>query len=418
MERADWKCVTTLKMSSGKRLGEVEFIGILALLMSISAYAIDAMLPALGIIGAEFNVTYSNQPQLIISALFVGLSLGQLFYGPLSDSVGRRSAMFLSSVIFIIGSLLCVFSRDMSVMLLGRVLQGFGASGPRIITMALVRDQFRGDAMARIMSFVTGVFIIVPTLAPAIGQVILNFSGWRMVFVSQLLLGVLAVLWFGLRQRETLPKERRKKFSLTQFYTGIRATLSERNSLCYALASGFVLAAFMGYLNSAQQVYQEYFQLGDRLPLFFGILALSIGTASFINSQLVLRLGMRKLVWVSISTFTFVAVCFFVCLQLQPQWVSLQTFMISMMVIFFCSGILFGNLNSLALEPLGEIAGTASSVIGTIQSFTSVTLGLFIGQMYDGTLFPLIAGFATMGSLSVLVLSFTRPYRTLETAQF
>ncbi len=398
-------------MSAKIKISEFEFIGILALLMSISAYAIDAMLPALGIIGSEFKLPNSNDAQLIISALFIGLSVGQLFYGPLSDSIGRRRAIFLGIVIFAMGSFLCIFSQSMTIMLVGRVLQGFGASGSRIITMALVRDKFSGNAMARIMSFVMTVFIIVPALAPAVGQVILQASNWRTVFASQLLLGLFAVLWFGLRMEETLPIERRKKFSMRQFYKAAKMTFGNKNTMMFALSSGFIFSAFLGYLNSAQQVYQEYFDLGERLPLFFGILSISLGSASLLNSQLVLKYGMRKLVFIATFFFTLLSLNYFVLILLFPHWINLTSFMVTMIIVFFCAGILFGNLSSLALEPMGEIAGSASAVIGTIQSTISLSLGLLIGQMYNGTLTPLVFGFASMGFLTFLSLSLTKPYQ-------
>lgn len=392
-----------------KKIGELEFIGVLAVLMSLAAYSIDAMLPALSTIGADFNVGDSNQPQLIISFLFIGLSLGQLFYGPLSDSLGRRRTIFIGLSFFMLGSTICSFSESLTVMLCGRLLQGFGASGPRIVSMALVRDKFKGDAMARIMSFVMAVFIIVPTLAPAIGQFFLVlFEHWRAIFISQLVLGVIALIWFGRRLPETLPAERRKKFSATQFAAAVRITFKSKSSICYALASGFIYSAFMGYLNSAQQVFQEYFKLGDKLPIFFGILALALGGASFANSQLVLKMGMKKLVLMSTSMLTIVSVFYFGLMLVAPEFINLTTFMTTMFVVFFCSGILFGNLSSLALEPLGEVAGTASAVIGTLQSAISVTVGLYIGQQYDGTLFPMLAGFAVMGVFTLAALYFAK----------
>jgi MFS transporter, DHA1 family, multidrug resistance protein len=391
------------------KISEVEFIGILALLMAISAYSIDAMLPALGIIGKEFKLVNPNDAQLIISALFIGLMFGQVVYGPLSDSTGRRRAIFLGLIFFVMGSLFCIFSENMTLMLIGRVLQGFGASCSRIVSMALVRDKLKGDAMARVMSFVTTVFIVVPAIAPTLGQLILKASNWRVVFVSQLLLGVFAVVWFGLRVEETLPVEKRKKFSFAQLSLATKITFKTRSTMFYALATGFIYAAFLGYLNSAQQLYQDYFQLGDRLPIFFGILSIAIGSASFANSQLVLKYGMRNLVWLAGRVLTLVSLSFLIGLYVVPDWINLTTFMITMSVVFFCAGILFGNLSSLALEPLGEIAGTASAVIGTIQSFISVSIGLLIGQMYNGTLMPLILGFAFMGMATLAALYLAKP---------
>ena len=266
----------------------------MALMISLVALSIDAMLPALPDIGRDLGVEKENDTQLVITALFLGLAAGQMLYGPLSDSTGRKPAIFAGVVLFIAGCLLSVFATSFTVMLLGRVLQGFGAAAPRIVTIALVRDQYEGRTMARIMSLVMAAFILVPALAPGVGQVILMVANWRAIFGVLLALAVIALVWFGIRQPETLAHDRRMPFSPGRIALAVRETCVSRVAFGYTIASGLIFGAFVGYLNSAQQIFQKQYALGAQFPLYFAVLALSIGGASYVNARLVMRLGMRE----------------------------------------------------------------------------------------------------------------------------
>ena len=225
-----------------------EFVAMMALLISLVALSIDAMLPALPVIGRDLGFENPNDPQLILSVLFAGLAIGQLFYGPISDSTGRKPAIYAGLAIFGIGCILTIVAQSFEMMLLGRFLQGLGAAGPRVVVMALVRDLYEGRAMARIMSFVMMVFIGIPALAPAIGQTIEQLFGWRAIFVTFLAIALIGSTWFGLRQEETRKPGDRLPFSIRVIASGIWETLKTRHSLGYTIAAGFVFGAFIGFL--------------------------------------------------------------------------------------------------------------------------------------------------------------------------
>lgn len=376
-----------------------EFVALMALSMSLVALAIDAMLPALAEIGADFRLARDNDRQLVLTMLFLGLSLGQLFYGPVSDALGRRGPIFFGFGLFILGSALAVVAPTFEWLLAGRFLQGLGAAGPRILTVAIIRDGAAGREMARLMSLVMMVFILVPAIAPALGQAVLLVTSWRGIFMALLLLSGMTLLWFYLRQPETLPSEARRPMSPAALAESCAEILRTRVTVVYTLAGGMVFGAFVGFLNSAQQIFQELYGLGLRFPAYFAVLALTIGGASLINARLVTRLGMRFLCRLGLGVNVLISAAFLVyCLNAEP---GIWLFMAYLMVTFFCTGILFGNINALAMEPLGHVAGLASSLMGSVMTLVSLLLGYFIGYAYDGSVIPLVAGFGLLGALSL-----------------
>ncbi len=374
------------------------------MMMSLAALSIDAMLPALPEIGQALGVQRVNDNQLIVSLLFLGMAVGQILYGPLSDSAGRKPAIYVGFGLFIVGCLLSLFATSFPMMLVGRVFQGVGAAGPRIVTLALVRDQYNGRAMARVMSFVMAVFILVPVIAPAIGQTILLVAHWRAIFGLFLVLAIVASTWFALRQPETLLPAQRIPFSLARIARAIREIVTNRIAFGYTLAAGLVSGAFIGYLNSAQQIFQEQYGLGRLFPLFFAMLALALGSASFSNARLVMRFGMRALsLWALLSIGGFSIVFWGIAYALAGQ-PPLLALMIYLLISFFGIGILFGNMNALAMEPLGHIAGVGAAVVGSLSTLISLVLGTIIGQSYNGTVLPLVAGFAILSAASLVVM--------------
>ncbi len=390
-----------------KAPGSTERVTLLALMISFVALSIDAMLPALPQIGSALGVARENDNSLIISTLFVGLAIGQIIYGPLSDSLGRKPAIHAGMLVFLAGCLISIFSRNLEVMLLGRFLQGLGAAGPRIVTLALVRDQFEGRAMARVMSLVMAVFIMVPALAPLVGQGILFVAGWRAIFYLLLALGLVALVWFFFRQPETLAPRDRVPLSLTRIFAGVRETCLLRASIGYTVAAGLMFGAFVGYLSSSQQIFQVHYDLGALFPLFFAILALAIGSASVTNARLVMRYGMRRLSAWALYALTLLSLGFLVITLAMAGNPPLLALMLYLTPAFFCIGILFGNFNALAMEPLGHIAGVAAAVIGSLTTFISLFFGLLISQAYDDTLLPLVGGFAGLGIAAVAVIHWT-----------
>jgi DHA1 family bicyclomycin/chloramphenicol resistance-like MFS transporter len=381
-----------------------ELVALTALLMSLVAMSIDSMLPALADIGRELGVTDANDNQLVVSAMFLGLAVAQMLFGPLSDAVGRRPAIFAGLGIFCAGSVICLVATSFPMILAGRVLQGAGAAGPRIIAVAVIRDQFEGRQMARIMSVVMAVFIIVPTVAPAVGQGVLVFADWRAIFAVLLGQAIISLVWFAVRQPETLAADRRMPLSARRIGAAIAETCTNRIGLGYTVAAGLVSGAFLGYLNSSQQIFVDLYDAGTSFPLYFGGLALAIGAAALLNSRLVERLGMRHLCWRALTTITGLSLGFLVvawrCDGQPPLW----ALMVYLVPLFFSIGILFGNFNSMAIEPLGHIAGTAAAVIGSLTTFIGLGLGVPIGHLFDLTVFPLVAGFASLSAAALGVM--------------
>lgn len=394
-------------MTQPKPLRLGEFVTLMALMTSLVALSIDAMLPALSDIGRELGTTDANRPQLVVSVLFLGLALGQFVYGPVSDSTGRKRPIYAGLAIYLVGTLLCVLSKDFNIMLAGRFLQGLGVAGPRIVTVAMVRDQYEGRAMARIMSLIMAVFIIVPALAPALGQGILTFAHWRAIFGLLLGLSLIALMWFALRQPETLRRDRRQPWSARQLGIGLLETLRTRNAVGYAVAAGVIFGGFIGYLTSAPQIFQQQYDKAALFPLFFGLLSLAIGAAALLNARLVMRFGMHLLSRRALQVQCGASILFATAAITLPDGLPLWAFMAWAGIAFFCQGLLFGNFNAIAMEPLGHIAGIGAAMVGSLTSFISLALGTVIGQAYDGTVGPLVGGFAVLGLLSLATIWWT-----------
>jgi DHA1 family bicyclomycin/chloramphenicol resistance-like MFS transporter len=373
--------------------------------MSLVALSIDAMLPALPAIGAELGVRRPNDAQLVIAALFLGLALAQMVYGPLSDSIGRKPAIYVGFAIFICGCVLSIIASGLEAMLIGRFLQGVGAAGPRIVIMAVVRDRYAGRAMARIMSLAMAVFIMVPVLAPAIGQGILLLAHWRAIFVMLLAVALVALAWFALRQPETLPPGRRTPFAVRAIVAAVRETCSHRAAFGYTVMAGLIFGSFVGYLISAPQIFlQEYQTGGGMFALYFGMLAASIGAASLINARLVMAWGMHLLCRIALIAISILSLAFFAWAWALAGKPPLWALMVHLSLTFFGVGILFGNFNAMALEPFGHIAGVASAVVGSLTTFLSLAIGTLIGRSFDGTVLPLIGGFAGLALAALAMM--------------
>ncbi|GAA0855031.1 multidrug effflux MFS transporter [Aliiglaciecola litoralis] len=387
-------------------LGLVEFVALMAFLTSLVALSIDAMLPALNQIGTDLNSDSPQHTHMIVSLFFLGMAFGQLYYGPYSDTKGRRAAILSGLIIYAIGTVICMYAPSMEILLFGRVVQAFGVSGPRIATIALIRDQYAGEAMARVMSFIMMVFILVPMLAPAFGKGILLFASWREIFTSFLVIGSIAGIWFFSRQPETLPKSKRHPFSWGQLSRSSWFILTHKQVMLYTLSMGFIFGAFLSYLSASQTLFEDFYDVGDWFPLYFALLAFSIGFASFINGALVMRLGMRKLcLWAlcgnTLISFLLVLASFHFN-GLPPLYLTVSLLFVN----FFFIGILFGNLNSMAMLPLGHIAGLGAAIIGCLSSGFSVPIALFINSFVISGIEPIAIGFLTFAVVSLFCVLF------------
>lgn len=387
-----------------QRLGQSEFIVLFALLMSLTAMSLDAMLPALPQIGADLQVADSNQTQWVISMLILGTVFGELFFGPVSDAIGRRKTVVIGILIFLTGTLIAIFSTSLQGLLIGRIVQGFGVSGSRIGSRALVRDLYAGDQMARIMSFIMMIFIVVPMLAPAIGQVIMINFGWRAIFVCFLVHAGVMLIWFGTRQMETLPKERRIPLSFKRMWTSAGKIVRHGKVMSYTLISGVVFGAMVLYLSIAQAMFEDVYQMGENFPLLFAILATGIGLAAIINGKIVMRFGMHRvttwaLLGISIFSITLVVVSQFH--HGAPPFLAL---MVLLGIILFFIGFIFGNINAMCMEWLGGIAGIGASIVGSISSAVAVLLAIMIGPFYQGTVLPLAYTYLFVGISGLFLL--------------
>lgn len=382
-------------------LSKPQFIALMAMLMAINAISIDIMLPGLQEIGASLGVADENTRQYVITAYLIGMGCAQLVFGPLSDRFGRKLPLLGGLGLYATCALAIVFVPSFTGLLALRFVQGIGAAATRVITVSIVRDIYGGRMMAEVMSLVLMVFMIVPVIAPSIGQLIMIFAEWHMIFVVICLFAVSVATIVMLRLPETLSVEHRRPFTVTSILAGFRIVLTNRVALCYSLAAAFLFGSLFGFINSAQQILVGIYGLGHWFPLVFAGFASMMALASFTNSRLVKRYGMRRLSHGALIGFVISSLIWVIASVsgLLPFWLFAVLYACAM----FQFGLIGSNFNAMAMEPLGHVAGTASSVLGFTQTIGGATIGALIGQEFNGTITPLAIGFLTV---SVIGLAF------------
>lgn len=390
-----------------KRLPQLEFILLMASLMSVVALAIDALLPALDVIGLSIGITDPVDNQLLIIMIFVGLGVGPLIFGPVSDSMGRKPVVYMGFVLFIFASLICIYANSLEVMIAGRILQGVALSAPRTISVAMVRDVYSGDFMARIMSFITVVFLLVPMVAPAMGKWILDSYNWQAIFYVQLVFALVIALWFWRRQPETLSIKNRIPFSRNILWDGLKELIKYKRTLGFTIISGFIVGSFLVYLSTAQQIFQEQYDLKEEFPYIFAGLAIAISAATFLNGTLVLRFGMERMVTTFLLLYFGVSVLY-VIMYFNVENPSVEMLLLFFSLQFFAIGFLFGNLRALAMEPIGHIAGIGAAITGFISTLMSVPISIFIGKYVNTTALPLFIGFTICSLFSLAILYYLK----------
>ncbi|MGB6150781.1 MAG: multidrug effflux MFS transporter [Pricia sp.] len=392
-----------------------EFIALMASLMSIVALAIDALLPAISHIGIAINSLDPTDNQLLITMIFLGLGFGQLFFGPLSDSFGRKPIVYMGFGLFAVASVICVFAPSLEIMIVGRILQGIGLSAPRTIAISIIRDTYKGDYMARIMSFVTAFFILVPVVAPAIGKWIMDAFGWEAIFYVQLFFALVVAIWFWKRQVETLKPQYKIPFSRKVFVNGLREFLKYKETVAFTFTSGFITGSFLVYLSASQQVFEEQYGLVESFPYIFAGLACSVGLSTFLNGTLVMRFGMRRLALMAVTAFCAIALLYVVVFynSPNPNVVVLVAFLFAQ---FFCLGFLWGNFRSIAMEPIGHIAGIGAAINGFVSTIMAVPIANYIGNFVQDTVWPMFVGLAICGLISLGIMLLVRRSRVVATA--
>ncbi|WP_108246658.1 multidrug effflux MFS transporter [Muricauda brasiliensis] len=383
-----------------------EFVAMMAALMSIVALAIDAILPAISNIGEAINSTDSTDHQLLVTMIFLGLGVGQLFFGPISDSFGRKPVVYMGFSIFLVASVICLMAPSLEVMVVGRILQGIGLSAPRTISISIIRDTYEGDYMAKIMSFVTAFFILVPVVAPAIGKLILDATGWQGIFYVQMFFVLIVAFWFWKRQEETLHPEYKIPFTRHVFIDGVKEFVKYRETVAFTLISGLVTGAFLVYLSSAQHIFEDQYALKEVFPYIFAGLAVSIGLSTFMNGTLVMRFGMRKLSLMATIVFCMVALTYSFLFLNSPN-PSIYVLVGFLSVQFFCLGFMWGNFRSIAMEPIGHIAGIGAAINGFVSTVLSIPIATFIGDFVKDSVWPLFAGLAICGMVALALFLLT-----------
>ena len=386
---------------------QIEFILLMACLMSIVALSIDTILPALKPIGLSVGTANAGENQLLITMIFLGLGFGQLIFGPISDSFGRKPVVYIGFAVFVLASFLCIAAPNIEIMVVGRILQGIGLSASRSISIAMIRDRFEGDYMAKIMSFVVTIFILVPIIAPTLGKFLLDNYGWESIFYSQLLFGIVVLCWFWKRQPETLPPAYKKKFSMAIFVSGSKEFIKYRSAIIFTLISGLATGSFMVFLSTSQHIFEVQYGLVDEFPYIFGALAFSVGVATFTNGTLVVRFGMKKLVTIFSIVFSLTSLLYISIFYGETN-PSISILILFLALQFFSVGFLFGNVRSLAMQPLGHISGIGAAINGFISTIMAVPIATFIGSFVETTALPLFIGFAACGLGSLLLLLFVK----------
>ena len=398
-----------LHMPPPTGMRKVEFVAIVAGLMALNAIAIDIMLPALSEIARATGLTADggdqNRQQLIIFAYVLGFGAPQLIWGPLTDRFGRRAPLFVGLVGYVLTALLCIMAHDFWALLAARFLQGIFASGARTVAAAVVRDLFAGRAMASFMSLVMTIFMIVPIIAPTIGQLILYVAPWEGIFVVLAVWGALMLGWTWVRLPESLPKEARRSLEIGSVLSAYMQVVRSRVAFGYMLASGIVFGALFAFIASSEQVFRDVFDQGDNFAYWFAAIAGALAVSNFANSRLVEKVGMRRIGHIALLTFTLVSTLLTATTLIVGE--NLAVFFPLFAVGFACFGMMGSNFSALAMEPLGKIAGTASAAYGFATTLISSLVGMFIGAQFNGTTVPLTLGFAAMGAVSLLVILVT-----------
>lgn len=395
---------------TGRRLGLVEFTAMMAMLFATIAFSIDAMLPALPEIARELTPLDINRAQLVLAAFVFGMGAGTLAAGPLSDSLGRKPVIAAGFALYILGAVLAYRAPSLDWLLAARLIQGLGVAGPRIVGLALVRDLYSGREMARVTSFVMTVFMIVPALAPSIGALIIHAAGWRGVFVAFVLFGTVALAWVGMRQPETLAPDRRRPLSVASLWTAAREVLTSREVMTYALVMTLGFGQMFALLSSAQQIFGETYGRAEGFPLWFAAMAVLAGGAGPLNARMVTRVGMRPMVGrayaaQAVSTLVVVGL-----MSVLTGDAAFALFFLWATSVFFMAGLTFGNLNALALQRMGHIAGMAASIVSAISTMMAVVIAAPVGLAFDGTPRPAMIGVLLCSALAWLLMRTTRVF--------
>ncbi|WP_417245106.1 multidrug effflux MFS transporter [Celeribacter sp.] len=392
-----------------RRLPQLEFTILLALTFAMVAFSIDAMLPGLPLIAADLSPDDPNKAQFVLTSFMLGLGLGTLVSGPISDQFGRKPIILLGLGIYAIGALISAAAQSLEMLLFGRALQGLGAAFPRTVGVALIRDLYQGRNMAKITSFVMTIFMLAPAAAPTIGAILIKGMGWRGVFVSFIVLASVVTLWLTLRQEETLPKENRRKITYTLMKQGVVEVLGTYNIRIYIAMLILGFGQMFAVLSSIQQIYDEVFNMAETFPLWFGSVAILAAVGALINGKFVERVGMHFMIRLGFGLSlggSVIALLLVLSGLDEALGIKFAVFYIWTVALFLINSFTFGNINALALQPLGHIAGLANSLMGAFFTTGMLFIAAPIGQMFNGTTVPVMTAGVICSGLALILFYF------------
>ncbi len=391
--------------SKSRALGQLEFVCLAATITSLTAFSIDALLPALRVMGESLGVQDMRNTQFLVSIFIVGMVFGELVFGPVADAIGRKPTILIGLAIYCIGSVIAVASQSFELVLLGRCIQGFGVSGPKIATRALIRDVYEGDAMARIMSLVFTVFILVPMIAPAVGQLTLELGDWRTIFAVYIAFALLCGIWLSVRQPETLATSARIPLKLSALMKNAGTIVRHPRVMACTLAAGALFGGQLLFLSVAQSVFLDVYGIAETFPAYFAVLAFALGAAALTNSAIVTRFGMMAVALTALSCMCTLSVVYLGTALFYSGSPPLWLFMTACFLVFACVGMLLGNISALAMQSLGELAGLGASLMAAISSGTAFLMASAIGRFYQSTVTVIGIGFlvASVSSLTLML---------------
>lgn len=389
-----------------------EFVCMMAALMALNAFAIDAMLPAMGIIGEQYNLANENHQQWLLFSYLIGYGAPQLFFGPITDRFGRRNLLRLCLAAYVVFAFMCMTTTSYMILLLMRFLHGVFASGIRVICVSIVRDLTVGRTMARIMSLVMTIFMIVPILAPAIGQGVMAVAGWKWIFGVLGVAGIVMLLWVQFRLPETLAQENQRDLSLGKAFKAYGEVIKTRVTIGYMAASGVIFGSLFSFLASSEQIFDQVFGEGDRFALWFAVIAGTLAVGNFLNSRIVERFGMRRISHSVMLAFISLAMINFIVMQMVGE--RLEYFIPLFALTFACFGMMGANFSAIAMEPQGKQAGTASALYGFATTTVASGFGYLVSSQFNGTVSPILFGFVALGLTSLMIILITERGKLFE----
>lgn len=376
-----------------------EFVILVAAIMMLIALAIDSMLPALPAIGHSLRVTNENRWSLILTAFTAGFGIAQLFMGTISDRYGRRKLLLVSIVIYVVCSIAAAAAATFELLLIARAAQGIGGAGARVLAVSIVRDRFEGRAMAQVMSIASAIFMAAPVVAPFMGTAVLAVAPWRWIFIVLAVVGSMLFVWVALRLPETMAAENRRVISFASILDSARIVFRDAQSVGYTVGTTCLTIGIMGFLTSVQLIFADVLHVPKLLPYGFAVMALTMMAASFANSRIVMRFGMRRISHLALIGFTLLAALHAAVALAGEE--TLIGFVVLQSLMMACFALTAGNFGAMAMENMGAVAGTASSIQGSFSSIVGAIGGAIIGQSFNGTTFPLYGGIALAGLVAL-----------------